>query len=70
MMFTSFHPGRLICRDARVIGTLSDAQLEQLVDALERKEGYHKDADTRQEKWVTQQAFPKNTKVTKNAGAS
>lgn len=36
----------------QVVGELSDTELSKLVDALERKEGYHKDAHTRQERWV------------------
>lgn len=37
---------------SQVVGELSDTDLSKLVDALERKEGYHKDAHTRKERWV------------------
>jgi uncharacterized protein (TIGR02594 family) len=36
----------------REIASLSATDLDKLVDAMERKEGYHQNANTRQEKWV------------------
>ncbi len=35
------------------IGDLNDAQLNSLMDSIERLEGYHQDAETRKEHWVT-----------------
>jgi len=34
------------------LGTLSDAQLEQVMDSIETLEGYHGNAGTRSERWV------------------
>jgi LysM repeat protein len=36
----------------REIASLSEADLDKLVGAVERKEGFHQNANTRQEKWI------------------
>lgn len=40
-----------VAADTR-LGTLTDAQLEQVMDSIETFEGYHGNATTRSEKWV------------------
>jgi uncharacterized protein (TIGR02594 family) len=39
-------------RKETILDTLSDAEVDSLMDAIEKKEGYHKDADTREEVWA------------------